>query len=70
MSWNQIAKGWKQVVVTVVSPQKAASEADRTRSPSSRADAFYSARYEEATLPPYVPDGHRERSDFSPHLSC
>ena len=69
MYWDQITKGWKQLVVIVASP-RSAPKADSRRDASIRADATYSARYEETTLPPYSPDNRVERSDFSQHLSC
>jgi len=70
MSWNQITESWKQFVAIVASLQNAAAEANPKRDTSNRADAFCSARYQEAQLPPYVPDNRRERSDSSLHLSC
>jgi hypothetical protein len=69
MRWDQITKGWKQLITIVASP-RTAPNADSRRGASIRADASYSARYEEAPLPPYTPKTHRERSDFSQHLSC
>jgi hypothetical protein len=47
---DQIAKGWKKLIVIVASPQSAAPEANPKRDASIRADASYSARYEEAQL--------------------
>jgi hypothetical protein len=69
MWWDQISKGWKQLVVMVASLWTALN-ADSRREASSRVEAAYSGRYEEAPLPPYTPDTRRERSDFSQHLSC
>ena len=69
MYWDQITKGWQQLVVIVASP-RTAPKADSRRDASTRADASYSGRYEETSLPPYTPVTHRERSDFSQHLSC
>jgi hypothetical protein len=69
MYWDQITKGWKQLVVIVASP-RTALKADSRRDVSIWADASYSARYEETPLPPYTPDTRRARSDFSQHLSC
>ena len=68
MYWDQITKGWKQLVVIVASP-RTALKADSRRDVSIWADASYSARYKETPLPPYTPT-HHERSDFSQHLSC
>jgi hypothetical protein len=70
MSWNQITESWKQFVAIVASLQNSAAEANPERDKSNRADAFRGARYQEAQLPPYVPDNRRERSDSSLHLSC
>ena len=70
MSWDQITEGWKQLIAIVASLRNTASGANPQRERSNRAGAFCSARYEEAQLPPYVPDNHRERSDSSLHLSC
>ena len=67
---DQITKGWKQLIVIVASPQSAAPEANPKRETSIRADAFYSARYEEAQMAPHTPDNHSERSESSLHLSC
>ena len=69
MWWDQITKGWKQLIAIVASP-RTAPHANSRRDASIRADASYRARYEGAPLPPYTPETHRERSDFSQHLSC
>ena len=70
MSWNQINESWKQFVAVVASLQNTAAEANPKRDTSNSADTFCGARYQEAQLPPYVPNNRRERSDSSPHLSC
>ena len=70
MSWNQITESWKQFVAIVASLQNTAAAVNPKRDKSNRADAFWSARYQEAQLPPYVPDNRRELSDSSLHLSC
>jgi hypothetical protein len=69
MYWDQITKGWKQLVVIVASARTAPIGNSR-RNASIRAGASHSATYEETPLPPYTPDTRRERSDFSQHLSC
>ena len=68
MYWDQITKGWQQLVVIVASP-RTAPNADSRRDASVRADDSYSGRYEE-TPRPYTPKTHRERSEFSQHLGC
>jgi len=69
MWWDQITKGWKQLITIVASPRTALI-ANSRRDASIRADASYSARYEETPLPPYTPDTRRARSDFSQHFGC
>ena len=69
MYWDQITKSFKQLT-TIVGSLRTALKANSRRGASIRADASYSARYEETTLPPYIPDTRRVRSDFSQHLSC
>jgi hypothetical protein len=68
MWWDQIKRGWQQLVVIVAFP-RTAPNANSRRDASSPAKASYSGRYEE-TPPPYTPETRRERSDFSQHLSC
>jgi hypothetical protein len=68
MWWDQITKGWKQLI-TIVASLRTAPNVNSGRDASIRADASYGGRYEE-TPPPYTPKTHRERSDFSQHLSC
>jgi hypothetical protein len=68
MWWDQITKGWKQLITIVASP-RTAPNADSGRDASIRADASYSGGYEE-TPRPYTPKTHRERSEFSQHLGC
>jgi hypothetical protein len=69
MWWNQITKGWKQLVVIVASPRPSPNS-DSRHDASIRADAAYGDRYEEPPLPPYSPDKRVERNDSSLHLSC
>ena len=69
MWWDQITKGWKQLITIVASP-RTAPNADSGRDASIRADASYGDRYEEPPSPPYSPDKRVAQSDSSLHLSC
>ncbi len=65
MYWDYIIKGWKQLIAKVVFPQCTAPESGVKPDSSVRA-----AAYDPKPLSPYTPDGHRDRSDSSLHLSC
>ena len=69
MHWDQIIRGWTQLLAKAASPQSKAREIGSQPDNSMRAAVSGEDRYEVRTTP-YTPDNRGERSDSSLHLSC
>jgi hypothetical protein len=70
MDWNQIAKGWEQLIAKVAFPRGVAQEIDSQADHSILAALSGGDGYDEGRITPYIPDNHSERNDSSLHLSC
>ena len=69
MHWDQIIKGWTQLIAKAASPQSKAREIGSQPDNSIRATVSGGDWYEVRTTP-YTPDNRGERSNSSLHLSC
>jgi hypothetical protein len=69
MRWDLFAKGLKQLIAKVASPEGPAPEDDSAADNSIRSDLFGNDGYFEERTTPYSPDNRNERSDSSLHLS-
>jgi hypothetical protein len=69
MHWDQIIKGWTQLIAKAASPQSKAREIGSQPDNSIRATVS-GGDWHEVRTAPYTPDNRGERSDSSLHLSC